>query len=98
MYGLPELCFVVLPTTKEVVMVHRGEMGYSPTREGNLPWYGQETADVLNGDLGTTKAQVAAMFVGSMFGWDVPGANPDTYDENGKHKRHSNHLSQGKHK
>ena len=27
------------------------------------------------------------MLHGSMFGWDIPAANPKSYDENGKLKR-----------
>lgn len=82
---LPEFCFVVLSTTNEVVGVHRGVSGYSPTREGNMPWYGQATADKLNEDLGVTKAQATAMMSGSMFGWDIPAANPDNYDSEGRY-------------
>ncbi|MGG4105215.1 hypothetical protein AAXB25_14960 [Paenibacillus lautus] len=81
--GLPEYCFVALKTTNEVVMVHRYEMGYSPTREGNQPWYGEATADAANEKRGITKAQARAMEMGSMVGWDFPAANPNNYDENG---------------
>lgn len=79
--GLPEYCFVCLKTTNEVVLVNRYQMGYSPTREGNLPWYGQETADAANAERGINKAQSQAMEMGSMFGWDIPAANPAMYDE-----------------
>ncbi len=34
-------------------------------------------------DDGITPAQQEAMLVGSMFGWDVPGADPDHYDKEG---------------
>ncbi|WP_090739344.1 hypothetical protein [Paenibacillus sp. Mc5Re-14] len=85
--GLPEYCFVALETTGEVVMVHRYQMGYSPTRKGNEPWYGEETADAVNADRGITKAQAIAMKNGSMFGWDIPAANPNLYDENGMFKK-----------
>jgi hypothetical protein len=86
--GLPDKCFVVLKTKNdEVVMVHRGESGYSPTREGNQPWYGQETADEMNRRLGVTKGQAKAMEMGSMFGWDAPAANPANYNEDGSYKK-----------
>lgn len=81
--GLPEYCFVALKTTNEVVMVHRYERGYSPTHEGNEPWYGEATANAVNADRGITKAQAKAMEMGSMFGWDIPAADPNNYDENG---------------
>lgn len=37
----------------------------------------------LNANLGISKAQARAMEMGSMFGWDIPVANPEMYDENG---------------
>ena len=43
----------------------------------------QEAADALNDAMRVTKAQSAAMLAGSMFGWDVPAADPKNYDENG---------------
>jgi hypothetical protein len=36
-----------------------------------------------NEKLGVTKAQSEAMKAGSMFGFEVPGADPKNYDENG---------------
>lgn len=81
--GLPEYCFIALKTTGEVVMVTRYQMGYNPTREGNEPWYGEETADIVNADRGITKAQARAMEAGSMFGWDIPAADPSMYDKYG---------------
>ena len=83
---LPEMCFALNAVTNEVVVVKRWQVGYYPTREGNLPWYGKETVDAMNEKLGVTKAQAEAMFIGSMFGWDAPGADPDWYDEDGKTK------------
>lgn len=83
----PEYCFTALPTTGEVVMIHPLRMGYSPTREGNQPWEGQELADILNRDHGVTKAQAKAMEIGSMFGWEVPGADPEMYDEEGNFRK-----------
>jgi hypothetical protein len=38
----------------------------------------------MNRELGISPAQAEAMKVGSMFGWNVPGADPKNYDENGK--------------
>jgi hypothetical protein len=82
--GLPELCYALLETEKRAIIIKRGEKGYYQT-----DWpdgYTQEMIDNLNQRLGVTKAQAEAMHVGSMFGWSVPGANPELYDTNGKLK------------
>ena len=40
--------------------------------------------DELNGKMGVTKAQVAAMQAGAMRGWATPAADPKNYDEQGQ--------------
>lgn len=84
---LPETCYVWLETTNEVGVITRGKSGYFPTpkdvftiRPGES---GKETVDMLNKELGVTKAQASAMAMGSMFGWDTKAADPKSYDENG---------------
>lgn len=81
---LPDACYVKMPYTDaegiEVGIVKRGEKGYYKT-----PYSGDEV-DNMNEMLGVTKSQAAAMYAGSMFGWDVPAANPALYDENGQFK------------
>lgn len=80
--GLPELCFSTLLTTGDLICIKRGETGYSPSewdtgdKEQNV-----ELADQLNEQLGVTMWQRKAMEVGSMCGWDVPGADPAKYLE-----------------
>lgn len=81
---LPEKCFAVLETTGEIIIVHRGAMGYTPTGQHPEGMGGQEGADVLNAQIGVTKAQAAAMLAGSMFGWACPCADPANYDEQGR--------------
>lgn len=81
----PDYCFGILPTTKEVIMIYAYKSGYTPATEGNQPWYGQETADMLNERHDVTKAQANAMHIGSIIGWDSPGADPDNYDDNGRY-------------
>ena len=80
--GLPEMCWVILESTNELVIVKRGEMGYYPQRGDVMP-YPPENKDYLNERLDVTKAQEQAMKAGSMFGWDVPASNPANYDEDG---------------
>ena len=78
--GLPELCFSVLPDTGDLVCIKRGERGYYPSdwntdsREQNV-----ELANYNNARLGVSDAQRRAMEVGSMYGWQVPGADPANY-------------------
>lgn len=80
--GLPELCFSTLKTTGQLICIKRGETGYYPSewdtgdKERNV-----ELADELNGKLGVSPIQRQAMEVGSMAGWDVPGADPAKYQE-----------------
>ena len=82
--SLPEKCFSVLPSTGELIVIERGKAGYeiSPVASfsGQTP---RQSADVLNDTMGVTKAQEAAMLAGSMFGWQVPAADPKNYDEQG---------------
>lgn len=80
--GLPELCFSTLLTTGDLICIKRGETGYYPSdwdtgdKEKNV-----ELAEQLNEQLGVTMWQRKAMEVGSMYGWDVPGADPAKYLE-----------------
>lgn len=82
--GLPELCFTTLPGTDKLICIKRGELGYyllswnTDDRQRN-----EELADYNNERLGITSNQKKAMEVGSMYGWDVPGADPANY-ENGE--------------
>ena len=59
---LPEKCFTVQPSSGELIAIERYKPGYqvSPMAyfKGKTP---QQTADVLNGDMGVTRAQAAAM-------------------------------------
>ena len=73
-----------------IVVIVNGEDGYRPLvdkealaastpRELNL----EQRIDYLNSLMGVSKAQRQAMEFGSMFGWHLPLANPELYDENG---------------
>ena len=79
---LPETCFSILPSSGQLIIIRCGERGYYPSewdtgdKEQNV-----ELADELNEKLGVSPIQRQAMEVGSMAGWDVPGANPAKYQE-----------------
>ena len=82
--SLPERCYVYLATENVIGIVHKGEHGYYKTdfvpesREE-----GKQIVDGYNRNLGIPKRQSAAMVAGSMFGWETPAADPNSYDENG---------------
>lgn len=82
--GLPETAYGVEPSSGNTIIIKRGERGYYDPGYGVQP---EGTVATLNTRMGVTPAQAAAMEFGSMFGWDVPGANVDSYDENGRFKR-----------
>lgn len=78
---LPEYCYTTLKSTGEVIGIQRGVPGHVKVVLGS----GVDTVDKANELLGVNKAQAEAMFVGSLFGWHVPAADPDMYDpETGK--------------
>lgn len=87
--SLPKKCFAALEATGETVIIHRGAKGYTPTGQHPEGVSGQEGADALNGQLGVTRAQAAAMLAGSIFGWACPSADPANYDEHGKPVKNS---------
>ena len=80
--GLPKQCFSTLTTTGQLIYIKRGESGYylsdwdTGDRERNV-----ELADELNENLGVSPVQRQAMEIGSLAGWDVPGADPKAYEQ-----------------
>lgn len=86
--GLPEFCCCLLPSTEMPVLVRYGERSYVPLEVRESGERAEEIAGRLNGQLGVSKQQQAAMLWGSMFGWDIPAADPARYDEQGMLKRH----------
>ncbi len=83
--GLPEKCYAVLPSSNEIITIKHGEDGYFHTdKYGHDRAHAQAIVDEYNGQLNVTKAQAAAMLAGSMFGWEVPAADPKNYDKQGQ--------------
>ena len=77
---LPETCLSTVPSTGELIVLKRGETGYyhSDWDTGDAE-QNRRIADEHNFARGLSPAQVEAMRVGSMFGFAVPGANPQMY-------------------
>ena len=78
--GLPELCMSRLPADGRPILILRGEAGYyeiTPREKGERPM----TPEQFNKANGITEAQLSAMRVGSLFGWNVPGADPATWEK-----------------
>ena len=82
--ALPEHCYAVLPGSGQLVEVRRGEKGYYPCAysTGDRE-YNKVLANQFNAHEGISKAQAAAMLAGSMFGWNVPAADPACYNAEG---------------
>lgn len=81
---LPEVCYSILPSTGDVIIIKHGESGYyrcEYSTEDKV--FNREFANDRNANLGVSKAQIEAMLAGSMYGWDVPAADPKSYNENG---------------
>jgi len=74
--SLPEMCAVLSPGSGEPVIIKRGETGYYPMVPGRTP-------DEINTLFGATPQHCAAMLMGSIAGFHVPGADPASYDEDG---------------
>ena len=81
---LPAVVYVDNPqngtysTDAPIIAIRRGVMGYYPIQSSrDAAWLNEPT---------TTPAQIAAMKMGSCFGWEVPAANPDNYDAEGQLK------------
>ena len=84
--GLPDWCFCSLPSSKKLVMVRYGKIGYLPIPLERNSKNAAELGDALNSTIGVTKQQSAAMLCGALCGWDAPIANPQFFDTDGNPK------------
>ncbi len=77
---LPASCFSTLPGTGELVVLKRGIKGYFRCEESaGDKEMNQVIADFHNKIDGISPAQRLAMEIGSLSGFDVPGADPQMY-------------------
>ncbi len=82
--SLPLICYGKVPEKRAIVMFERGFDGYRSASFATKGRTSQKLVDELNGELGVTKAQAAAMLAGAMRGWADPAADPKNYDEQGQ--------------
>lgn len=71
---LPEQCAATNSVNGEPIIIKRGVSGYYRAPINLIP-------DEYNRRHNITAAQVEAMEIGSMFGWEVPGADPDNFNK-----------------
>ena len=91
---LPDSCYTIDRITGKIIEIRNGESGYHETFESLVQQgrmlYGttdnQTLCDILNRDLGVTKAAVECMEIGSMFGYENAGANIENYNKDGSRK------------
>ena len=82
--SLPAVCYGKVPEKRAIVMFERGFDGYRSASFATKGRTSQKLVDELNGELGVTKAQAAAMLAGVMRGWADPAADPKNYDDQGQ--------------
>jgi len=71
---LPLACATRHPVTNKPIMLKAGEKGYWPAPDDLDP-------DAYNRAMHITNAELAAMEIGAIWGFNVPGANPDMHLE-----------------
>lgn len=75
---LPKQCYGVNLATGLVIAIKRGEQGFYALEEP--PFADEDTINTLNARMGVSVAQRKAMEFGSVFGWDIPGAYAQTWE------------------
>lgn len=95
--NMPEFCNTRLRSTGEPIAIKYGVPGYIPLKglTGSKTEIDKRIAE-LNQYHGADKAQIAATEAGSLFGWHIPAANPNMYDENGlpRKRKRENHRDE----
>lgn len=78
MNQLPDHCYIYRPrieTGRFVGIIRRGESGvYETDYKLDSPALAKEFVRDMNHKLGVTDEMAQCMEIGSMFGWEVPGA------------------------
>jgi hypothetical protein len=71
---LPDKCYTVNNTDGSIIIVKNGEKGYWPA-----PGMTLEAADEKNASMGVSYAEREAMTYASVFGWNLPIADPSKH-------------------
>ncbi|HMJ44225.1 MAG TPA: hypothetical protein VK522_18310 [Pseudolabrys sp.] len=80
---LPETCYVFIAGAtpgERVGLIKRGETGYYKTDFDSKTASAEivhQAIGEMNDRLGVDKAEAIAMEIGSMFGWNAPGADAE---------------------
>lgn len=85
-------CYTNVRTSFIIGIIKEGETGYYPTdiAECNGLKSAKEIdafVDELNAKIDITKGERQRMEIGSMFGWDAPGAQPGAWNDDGTPNR-----------
>lgn len=85
--NMPFRSYAVNRISGDMILLKYGENGYYNCNYSSYnKAENQRKANEINDCLGITKAQAAAMYGGSMFGWDKSIADPTNYKEDGTMK------------
>ena len=93
--SLPEKCFSLEPSTGNIIEIFHGG-SYIPRDMSSKMKSNREVVDLVNGKLGISKAQEAAMLAGCLSGWQAPEANPANYDREGEVWKQTSKLREGR--
>lgn len=80
---LPDWCYGVLVPDNRIIIIHKGMSGYYNTDYDSAKSFeaAEEWCNKINEQIGVSKEVRKAMEAGSMWGWDIPGINPDVWKE-----------------
>lgn len=79
--GLPEACLTLMPSDGRLIYIERGQSGYHTSNwDTGDSIQNRRIADNYNQKNGIAREQEEAMLNGSLFGWDVPAADPKFHE------------------
>lgn len=89
---MTDLCYTYVETERIIGIIHRNETGYYKTdlaecNKIKIAEEGKALVRELNEKLGVSIKEQKAMEVGSMFGWNIPAADPNAWSDDGHLKK-----------